>query len=156
MKSFLRGLVDFLKDWSGIFAMLAIIASPFVMVWGVWYVQTHRTVDVGEGVEVRAIGEMWYAEHVQNSGNHQFYASNELRYSCLDNKMSMNPRFVVVNTTDEDRDVDIHSMSAWRTPVAAKVHLEPGQKFEFQLHTKWQHWYCWINPVPAKKAEKNI
>lgn len=144
-----RTLRNFWSDWGGGIGIFALILAAVGSTWAMHYSQTHSVINVGEGIEVRVAGRCWYEARIPETGcTHQFYASNELGFS----DMSMEPHFTLVNTTSEPREVRVHSMSAWETPVAGNVHLEPGQKFQFQLHGKHKHWYCWIHPKKVIKS----
>jgi len=141
-------LKDIWSDWGGMIFVFALILATVSMFWGIHYTHTHQTVDLGDGLEVRVAGYCWYVSEVEKTGRtNQFFASNELGFS----DMSMEPCFTIVNTSDEPREVEVHTLSAWRVPISGNVHLEPGQEFKFQIEAKYKHWYCWINP-PKKSV----
>lgn len=136
------------QDNGWLVGLLGLIFGCAAIFYGMWYVDTHQKVVI-DNIEVLVSGGRVSYEKSRN----QFFASNELGVK----NMTMNPDFTLLNMGKEPREVEIHSLSAWKVPVSGKVYLEPGQKFKFQINTKWKHWYCWINPVPRQKAEeKNI
>jgi len=150
----LAKIKDFWESWAGLIIFATVLLALPGEIFFFNYIQTHRTVDIGNGVEVRSIGDVWFDRE-----RNQFYASNELSSWAM-STMSMNPKFVLTNKGNEPREVNVSSMSAWKTPFSGKIHLEPGQQFEFQIEAvkNCEHWYCWIHPEAPKpqKTDKTI
>jgi len=143
-----RTLKDIWSDRGGLIVFVGLMIGLVVVTWGLHYSQSHQTVRLGEGIEVRVAGRCWYLkDDPEAGGKNQFWASNELGF----NDMSMHPHFTLVNIGSEPREVSVHSLSAWRVPISGKVYLDPGQKFLFQIQARHKHWYCWIHPL-SKKA----
>lgn len=141
---------DFWSDWGGLIGFCFLILGGVSMIWATHYADTHQTVDVGEGIEVKVAGKCWYLRDDPDAGgSNQFYASNELGFA----DMSMEPRFTLVNTSEKPRQVSVRSLSAWKVPFRKVVHLQPGEEYDFQVKAEpnSKHWYCWINPEQSEK-----
>lgn len=134
--------------------VLALLAVLMVgMFVGMWYVENHHSYTLTYEVRVNVSGGLvWFDKNSTGAGGrNQFYASNELGRS----KMCMTPSFEIVNTSEDSREVRIHSLSGWEVPISGVVHLEPGQRFQFSLtaHPASKHWYCWIEPQPPRNRK---